>query len=123
MSWENGQFKSKEFECGCGCGLDKVNPAFLWKLNRARDEAGIPFNISSGCRCEQHNKNEGGKPNSDHLCNPACEGADIKIRNGLERFKVVDAAFKAGFKRIGIAKTFVHLGNRQTNPQVVLWIY
>ncbi len=123
MSWETGHFKSSEFECKCGCGLDKVDPAFLWKLNLARDYAGIAFGITSGCRCEQHNKNEGGKEYSDHLCLPACEGADILVENSRARFKIISAALNAGFKRIGVAKTFIHLGNRDNNPMNVLWVY
>lgn len=123
MSWETGHFKSSEFECKCGCGLDKVDPSFLWHLNLARDYAGIAFVVISGCRCEQHNKAEGGTEYSDHLCLPACEGADIYVENSLARFRIISAALNAGFKRIGVAKTFVHLGSRRNNPQNVLWTY
>lgn len=123
MSWESGHFKSSELECKCGCGLDKVDPAFLWKLNLARDYAQIPFNLTSGCRCEQHNKDEGGSDYSDHLCLPACEGADILINSSRLRFKIIDACLKAGFRRIGIAENFIHVGNRQNNPQNVIWVY
>jgi zinc D-Ala-D-Ala carboxypeptidase len=123
MSWEEGHFKSYEFECKCGCGLDKVDRKFLWKLNQAREEANIPFSLSSGCRCEQRNKDEGGYKTSDHLPRPYCEGADIKVSNSRDRFKVVDAAISVGFKRIGIAKTFIHLGSRELNPQRVIWVY
>ena len=49
---------------------------FLQKLDRARDVAGVPFIITSAYRCEQHNKNVGGKPNSAHLRGYA---VDIKI--------------------------------------------
>ena len=123
MSWEEGHFKSYEFECKCGCGLDLVDRRFLWKLNQARDEAGIAFIVNSGCRCEQHNKNEGGYKTSDHLPRPYCEGADIEAKDGVTRFKIIRAAIDVGFKRIGVAKTFIHLGNRQNNPQNVLWVY
>ncbi len=123
MSWETGHFRSSEFECKCDCGLDKVDPAFLWKLNLARDYAGVAFIINSGCRCDSHNKSEGGTEYSDHLCLPACEGADIYTANSQVRFKIISAALNAGFKRIGIAKTFIHLGNRDNNPMNVLWVY
>lgn len=123
MSWENGKFTSKEFECKCGCGLDKVSPTYLWKLNLSRDYSGFSYIISSGCRCEQHNKDEGGSLYSDHLGLPACEGADIKVETSQQRFIIVDSSLKAGFRRIGIAKTFIHLGDRQNNPQKVLWVY
>ncbi len=123
MSWENGHFKSTEFECHCGCGLDKVDHAFLWKLILARDYAGIAFVINSGCRCDAHNKAEGGSEYSDHLPLPACEGADIKAETSDIRYRIITAALNAGFKRIGIAKTFIHLGNRSNNPMNVIWVY
>lgn len=123
MAWIVGKFTSKEFTCKCGCGLDKVSPVFLWKLNQGRDECGFSWVVASGCRCEQHNKNEGGKSNSDHLPRPACEGVDITANNAWVRFTIINAALKVGFRRIGIAKTFIHLGDRQSNPQEVLWVY
>ena len=123
MTWESGHFKSNEFECKCGCGQDKVDPSFLWKLNLARDYAGIAFVINSGCRCEQRNKDAGGSQYSDHLCLPACEGADVKAGTSDIRFRIINASLQAGFKRIGIAKTFLHLGNRGNNPMNVIWVY
>lgn len=125
MIWAIGHFKSSEFKCRCayGCGLDKVDHAFLWKLNLARDYAGIAFVITSGCRCEQHNKDVSGSEYSDHLCLPTCEGADIQAENSKVRFRIISAAISAGFKRIGVAKTFIHLGNRGNNPMNVIWVY
>ena len=123
MTWIVGRFSSSEFTCKCGCGLDKVSPTFLWKLNQIRDEVGFPMAVTSGCRCEQHNKNEGGEDNSDHLCLPACEGVDIIANNSWVRDRIIEASYKVGIRRRGVAKTFVHLGDRQRNPQGVLWVY
>lgn len=123
MNWTVGRFTSKEFACKCGCGLNKVSPIFLWKLNLARDSTGFAWVVTSGCRCEQHNQDEGGEENSDHLCKPACEGVDIKANNAWVRDQIVNAAYNAGLRRRGIGKTFVHLGDRQTNPQGVMWVY
>lgn len=123
MSWKEGHFKSSEFECKCGCGLNKVDRRFLWKLNQMRDEIGFPMIVTSGCRCEQHNKDEGGEDNSDHLCLPVCEGVDILANNSWVRDKIIEASYKVGISRRGIAKTFIHLGSRRTNPQGVLWVY
>ena len=123
MGWEEGHFKSFEFECKCGCGENRADRRFLWKLNQTRDEAGIPFKVVSGCRCKQHNKDVGGARNSDHLPKPYCEGVDIEVKNGIDRFKIISAALSSGFKRIGIANTFIHLGTRERNPQVVIWVY
>ncbi len=123
MSWTVGKFTSKEFACKCGCGLDKVSPTFLWKLNLARSYTPFPWIVASGCRCEQHNKDAGGAEDSDHLCKPACEGVDIKVTNSWVRDKIVNAAYDAGFRRRGLAKTFIHLGDRANNPQGIFWMY
>jgi len=118
-------FGKKEFACKCGCGANKVDKAFIWKLQYARDLAGIPFPISSGCRCPAHNKREEGRSRSDHLTteDSYCEGADIACDNSASRFKILSAALSAGFRRIGVSKEFVHLGNASHNPQNVLWTY
>jgi len=126
-TWKKGYFTSKEFECKCGCGVNQVNPGFMKKLNTMRIEAGFFFIIVSGCRCVEHNKNIGGKPTSDHLCIPDkkiyCAGADIKVTSTQMAYDLVEMAFWAGFRRIGLAKTFIHVGNRSSNPQRVLWLY
>ena len=113
-------FKTEEFDCKCGCGKNNINSIFLQKLQRARTYAGIPFIINSGCRCYTHNKNVGGVATSEHLSG---EASDIRSRNSVERFKIVDAAICAGFRRIGIGKEFVHVGDGKDKPQEVLWLY
>jgi hypothetical protein len=39
------------------------------------------------------------------------------------RLQLVEAAIKAGFRRIGIGKTFVHVGVSKQLPQDVIWTY
>ena len=112
-------FKRSDFDCRC-CGKNNINMDFLEKLQLARTYAGIPFVVISGCRCDTHNKDEGGKPTSDHLTG---EGADIRVINSMERFAILDSAIAAGFRRIGIGRGFIHLGNAKHNPQAVAWIY
>jgi len=113
-------FREEEFTCKCGCGFNNVKDTFLWKLQRARTEAQIPFVVVSGCRCAKHNKEVGGAKDSDHLMG---EAADIRVVNSYERWKVIFAGYEAGFRRIGVAKGFIHLGDNWTNPQQVLWVY
>lgn len=113
-------FQIHEFLCGCGCGFDGVNKDFIDRLQIARDISGIAYEINSGCRCVTHNFKEGGKPSSDHLTG---EGADIKTTSNYIRFKVLDGLIRAGFKRIGIAKTFIHVGSADRNPPEVVWLY
>jgi uncharacterized protein YcbK (DUF882 family) len=113
-------FDESEFECKCGCGLNNVNQALIEDLNVARHIAGIPFVITSGSRCEAHNKNSGGSRTSSHLGGYA---ADIRADDSEERFKVLEALITAGFKRIGIAKHFIHVDNDTRKPQGITWLY
>lgn len=113
-------FKEREFLCKCGCGLYNMDEVFLQKLDYAREKAGIPFVVSSGCRCRAHNEAEGGSENSDHLTG---QGADIVGADVFFRWRIVRAAIAAGIRRIGLADTFVHLGDNLDNPHPVIWLY
>lgn len=110
-------FLIEEFDCPC-CGANKMNKAFLGKLDEARKIANIPFIINSGYRCKEHNNEIGGSPTSSHKLGLA---ADIKIRNVHERFKILNALLKADFKRIGIYDTFIHVDNDYNKTQEVVW--
>ncbi len=112
-------FDRDEFKCSC-CNFNNIKDNFLWKLQLARTEAQTVFRINSGSRCEKHNKEEGGKKTSDHLTG---EGVDIEALTSAIRWKIVTAALNAGIRRIGIAKTFIHLGDNWNNPQNVMWVY
>lgn len=113
-------FSEWEFDCRCGCGLNNMQGLFLWKLQQVRTEAMFPFTITSGSRCPKHNKDEGGKSNSDHLTG---QGADIEVKTSQQRFRLIEKAIDCGIKRIGVGKTFVHLGDNPNNPQLVMWVY
>ncbi len=97
-----------------------LKPEFVEMLDEARGLAGIPFRINSGFRTPEHNKKVGGVPNSSHLKGGA---ADISCLSTSARWKIVTAGMKAGFTRIGIGKTFVHLGLSPTKTQNVIWTY
>jgi zinc D-Ala-D-Ala carboxypeptidase len=108
-------FKESEFACRC-CGVAKMQQSTIDKLIKAREIAGIPFVINSGYRCEAHNASVGGKSEGAHTSGYA---VDIKATDSRSRFLILDAVLKAGFNRIGIAKTFIHIDN---DPKVV-WEY
>jgi hypothetical protein len=113
-------FELVDFDCKCGCGLNNIRTTFLWKVQLTRTEANFPFIVNSGCRCKKHNKDEDGEPTSDHLTG---EGVDIKVTGSWQRLVVVSAAIKNGFKRIGIANTFIHLGDNLRQNPAGIWIY
>lgn len=119
-------FKVSEFdspdEVGSGSNMDAT---FLEMLDDARGWAGIPFKITSGFRTPSHNAYVGGvqaglkSKGSSHLFGYA---ADISCTSGAEREIILNALIEAGFRRIGIAKTFIHVDNDpDKNPSV--WLY
>lgn len=112
-------FFDYEFSCPC-CGRLKMDKSFLDQLQKARDTAQIPFVITSGYRCENHNRKVGGKSDSSHLVGRA---ADIETSSSLTRFLVIFGLTIAGFKRIGISKNFVHVDNDPSKPFTSMWLY
>jgi hypothetical protein len=112
-------FKIEEFKCPC-CGKAPMNEKFLHMLDLARTNAGIPFRITSGYRCEKHNLEVGGKPDSAHLKGCA---VDIACSDSEMRFKIVSSLLQCGFKRIGEGDVFIHADTDSEKPQNVMWLY
>jgi len=113
-------FKLKEFECKCGCGLNNVAPELIEKLDTARSLADIPFIINSGCRCTKHNADIGGSESSSHLGGFA---VDLKCKQSVSRFLMIQNLIKAGFNRIGLSKDFIHVDIDSTKTPHVFWVY
>ncbi|MBF0227995.1 MAG: peptidase M15 [Desulfamplus sp.] len=119
-------FQKNEFLCGCGCGkgtFDDMDQELLQKLDLAREIAGIPFVVKfncggSGFRCRIHNKNVGGVDDSQHMLGKA---VDIRCGDSALRFIILNALIKAGFKRIGIAKTFIHVDVKKSTSCIFLY--
>lgn len=103
-------FNLKEFECKC-CQQVKIAKEVVEKLEVLRKKVNKPIIINCGYRCEKHNKEVGGVPNSYHT-----QGLAVDIY--VERISIDDLANlckEVGFKGIGkyYSKNFVHcdLGN------------
>lgn len=90
----------------------------LLRLDRARQLAGIPFVVNSSYRSPAYEVSKGRSGTSAH-----CHGRafDIKCRSSRERFKIVSSALNAGFTRIGIYPSFVHLDDSPEHDQCVIW--
>ena len=112
-------FNEDEFRCK-HCDELLVNEAFVKKLEKVRVRAGIPFVITSGYRCPIANEKAGGKSKSAHLLG---KGVDIYCNHSYQRWLIVEAAIKHGFKRIGIGSNFVHLDVDDALPIPRLWTY
>lgn len=119
-------FKYHEFDSpdvdGSGQMMDKN---FLMMLEAAREIYGQPMRITSGFRTENYNEelNKRGykaSPNSSHLKGLA---ADIECTNSTDRYNLIDSLLKAGFNRIGIADSFIHVDNDLSKAPFVIWTY
>ena len=116
-------FQALEFKCKCGraeCSAPRVSDALLERLDRVRMRVGYALYVNSGVRCAFWNEHEGGEKNSEHMIGT---GADIRAESGREKYVLVQAALAEGFRRIGIGRTFVHLGVSQQHDQDVIWQY
>ena len=113
-------FSAKEFTCdGVNC-FDKMDVDTLHKLDTAREYANIPFTITSSWRSEEKNKAINGAKNSAHLRGYAI---DIACESSIDRFIILDALICVGFRRIGIAKTFIHADSDPNLSEGVTWLY
>ena len=110
-------FKIEEFDCQ-ETGNNEMDGLFLEMLDELRGRCGFPFTITSGYRAPKHSIEAlKGKPGT-HTQGIA---ADIKAISGSERHIILANAFDMGFGGIGVAKTFIHVDNRDTTP--VAWTY
>lgn len=99
-------FSKKEFACK-HCGkIINIDPLLIAKLECLRAAIGNkPIYITSGYRCEIHNKSVGGAVNSQHLKGKA---ADIYIKGDMgELVRLADRIFYQG--GMGVYKNFIHL--------------
>jgi len=97
-----------------------MNQEFLAKLDIARGHAGIPFVISSAYRTPEHNEEVGGAKDSAHLKGLA---VDIKVYSSNQRYEIIRGLLFAGFHRIGIGKTFIHVDMDSSKAPRVIWDY
>lgn len=107
-------FKKSEFACKCGCGESNIDPAVALVWQAVRDRFG-PITISSGTRCVEHNKNEGGSENSQHLTKDDgySKAADGHPHNATpeEVADWVKSVFPNGLG-VGVYNGFVHIDIR-----------
>jgi len=123
-------FSKKEVNCTCGScrGGTKISPSLMKWLQSVRDEVG-KIRITSGIRCQQHPETRK-RPTSSHVPADLGDGegrcshaVDIAAVGSARRFKLLKAALQAGFHRIGVGKTFLHLDNDKRKVPCVIWDY
>jgi zinc D-Ala-D-Ala carboxypeptidase len=122
LHFELSEFDSPD-EIGSGKNMDSN---FLAMLDDARGIAGIPFTITSGFRTPSHNAYVGGvqpslqSKGSSHLFGYA---ADIAAPTSRQKYVIVKSLLQAGFNRIGIGNTFIHVDNDPDKDPDVIWTY
>lgn len=112
-------FEDYEFACKCNRHnvvdgknvLDHViDKRLVDVLDKIRERVGRPIYIESGYRCEDHNREVGGVPNSQHVLGTA---ADITVDN-ISIDELADIAKECGADGVGryYGLQFVHIDVR-----------
>ena len=101
-------FTPGEFSCKCGCGCDtQVDPHLLRLADTVRGHFGAPCIVSSGIRCEKHNKAVGGVASSRHLSGKAMDFS-IKGKTAIETLAYVQQLPAVRYA-YAIDKNYVHM--------------
>ena len=116
-------FNEEEFACKY-TGENEIKYKFIERLDELREACGFPFVITSGYRHKTHPV-EARKAKPGTGTHAQGIAADIKVDNGLQRFKIVQEAIRLGFTGIGVARSFVHVDIRDANDTTpfVMWTY
>ena len=112
-------FRETEFQ-KVGCSSKDMSLDLLNKLDHFRELYGQPVTISSAFRSVEHEKKHGRTGTSSH-----CKGlaVDIYCIGDQTRFEMLNAALLAGFCRIGVGNTFLHLDIDPDKTQDCIWTY
>lgn len=114
-------FSESEFKkCSPSCSLQDMKQNTMNRLDTMRQLAGIPLVINSAFRPQAWERSKGRSGTGAHTLGQA---VDIRCNTDSNRWKIIDAAIKAGFTRIGIAKTYIHVDDSQKHAQSVVWMY
>ena len=119
---ETTYIKRHEVECKCGCGMAHVSQSLIDRLNTVRILTDKPLILNSVCRCVEHNKNIKGSITSSHISTDDVEScaADISCKDAYYRFRLLQALFHVGFKRILVYETFIHVDLDLDKDQTIL---
>ena len=114
-------FSEAEFRrCTPPCSLQDMDQQFMRQLDAARASAGIPFVLNSAYRSVAWDKSKGRSGNGAHTRGKA---VDIRCSTMGNRMKIVRALLDNGFRRIGIASTYIHADTDVKLSQDLVWLY
>lgn len=107
-------FKKSEFKCKC-CGVSIVDVELGDVLDDVREYFNAPVTITSGYRCEKHNKAVGGAKNSQHMQGIA---SDIKVSGKApsEVYKYLNDKYPDKYG-IGLYGNWTHIDVREAKAR------
>ena len=103
--------------------MDKMDPKLLGMLDALRAEYGFPVQLTSSYRPPEHPVEAAKDKPGEHTYGAA---VDIACVGGEATLRLVKAALKVGFLRIGVSRknNFVHLGIGYPGaPIMTMWTY
>lgn len=103
--------------------MEMMEPKLLTMLDELREEYGHPIVLTSHYRSPDHPIEAKKSKPGEHTYGCA---VDIACVGGEATFKLVAAAIKIGFRRIGISRknNFVHVGIGYPGaPSTTIWTY
>jgi uncharacterized protein YcbK (DUF882 family) len=106
-------FSRHEFRCPCGCGVDTVDADLLYLCEVVRKIEGKPVTVTSGHRCQDHNRAVGGGENSMHLWGRA---ADLAVSSPQRVYNELCRLFPDTYG-FGLYRTHVHVDSRATKAR------
>ena len=105
-------FTTDEMKCPC-CDACEMDKDFMDALQNVRTICGFGFRVNSAYRCEEYNNKVSNNTRGQHAKGQA---VDISITNRYKSHAILkEAILNTYFKDIAIAKTFIHLGEGNTN--------
>lgn len=119
LTYQSKFFKDSEF-ISVGCSRSDIVDSSLQRLDRAREIAGVPFVLTSAYRSSESEIKKGRSGSGAHTLGRAF---DVRCLNNEQRWRIVFGALAAGFQRIGIGSTFVHLDDAPSLPSPRIWLY
>lgn len=116
-------FKLAEFACK-HCGENKMDPAFITRLDELRDRVGFPLVVTSGYRCPVHNQAVSSTgPAGPHTTGKA---VDLAVDRG-RAYDVLREAMEMRFRGVGVqqkgAGRFLHLDDMPESGRPTIWSY
>jgi len=121
INWDDYKNFSKwEFDCH-HTQENKMLPAFMRTLQDIRNTYDKPMTVTSGYRHFTHPAERLKDKPGEHTYGAA---VDIAV-NGIDALDLIVIAYGYGIRRVGIAKTFIHLGmgDKDLGFPPAMWTY